>query len=68
MRRQQLKLSIKLDLDDMSLLLEYIAVDLLLLGTIHQPSNFDNIVDAIPLETVKKVLIICCITLSHVLT
>ena len=55
--RQQLKLSLYLDAEDLSQLLENMAVDVLVSGKVNLPSSVEKDIDSVTLDSVNTVCI-----------
>ena len=53
--RQQLKMSLKLEAADDSRLVENMAVEVLVTGKVSQLSSIDKDVDAVTVESMRKV-------------
>jgi len=55
--RQQLKLSLYLDAEDLSQLLENMAVDVLVSGKVNLPSSVQKDIDSVTLDSVNTVCV-----------
>ena len=55
--RQQLKLSLYLDAQDLSQLLENMAVDVLVSGKVNLPSTIEKDIDSVTLDSVNTVCV-----------